>query len=65
MVAVFMDDHEVIIVGVNADGTPMDPDGLLFGENSGRDIDTFERIDSNFDKGQTVHVKFTRNLVVH
>lgn len=57
MIAVFEDDHEVIIVGLNADGSPMDADGTLFGPGSGRDIDTFERHDVDTDKGQTVHIR--------
>ncbi len=56
MIAVFKDDHEIIVVGLNQDNSPMDSDGTLFGPESGRDIDTFERFDADTDKGQTVHI---------
>lgn len=64
MIAVFIDPHEVIVVGLNADGSPMDADGTLFGPESGRDIHMFERIDANCDEGQTVHVDFVSSIRV-
>ena len=57
MIAVYRDDHEIIVVGLNADGNPMDSDGTLFGSESGRNIDDFERFDVNTDIGQTAHIE--------
>lgn len=45
MIAVFRDDHEIIVAGLNADGSPIDADGTLFGPDSGRNMDEFERQD--------------------
>lgn len=57
MIAVFTDAHEIIVVGLNKDGTPMDSDGTLFGSDSGRDIASFERMDVDTDNGQTGHIE--------
>ncbi len=55
-VAVFVRNDEIIVVGLNADGHPIDKDGTLFGPRSGRSISTFERIDANFGDGQIVQI---------
>lgn len=57
MIAVYRDDHEIIVVGLNADKSPMDSDGTLFGPNSGRNIDDFERFEVDTDIGQTAHIE--------
>lgn len=64
MIAVLKDANEIIVVGINADGTPMDSDGTLFGSNSGRDINEFERVDIDTDKGETAHVEIISQLSV-
>ena len=56
MIAVFIDREEIIVVGLNKDGSPIDTNGLLFGPESNRDIETFERFDANTDDGQMVHI---------
>ncbi len=62
MVAIFRDEHEIIVVGLNPDNTPMDENGTLFGPKSGRDIDTFERLDIDTDDGQTAHVEMMMTM---
>lgn len=57
MIAVYRSNDEIIIVGLNVDNTPMDVDGTLFGPESGRDTEKFERFDFDADKGQTAHIE--------
>lgn len=57
MIAVYKSDIEIIVVGLNFDNSPMDLDGTLFGPDSGRDINDFERFDINIDTGQTAHIE--------
>lgn len=57
MIAIFRDANEIIIVGLNADGSPMDADGTLFGPESGRNIDEFQWQDLDTDSGQTAHIE--------
>ncbi len=56
MIAVFIDKNETIVVGLNKDGSPIDLDGKLFGPESDRNIETFERFDADTDNGQLVHI---------
>lgn len=62
MIAVFKNDKEVIVVGLNVDDSPMDSNGTLFGPNSGRDLDTFERCDINTDKGEVVTIEMLTTM---
>lgn len=62
MVAVFKDSDEIIVVGLNPDGSPMDSTGTLFGSKSGRDIETFERFDIDTDGGQGLHINLTTDF---
>lgn len=64
MIAMFIDKYEVIVVGLNTDGSPIDPNGNLFGPDSGRDINDFERFDADTDKGQTIHTYSISNTEV-
>ncbi len=63
MVGIFRDNYEIIVVGLNSRGDPIDPNGKLFGINSGRDINEFERYDVDTDKGQTAHL--TLGVTLH
>jgi hypothetical protein len=56
MIAVFTSTHEAIVVGLNFDGTPIDPDGTLFGPESGRDLNDYGKQIVDFDKGHSVHI---------
>jgi hypothetical protein len=64
MIAVFEDNHEIIVVGLNADGSPMDSDGTLFGPESGRDINMFERLDVNVDEGEIIRIESSSRVRV-
>lgn len=64
MVAVFRDDHETIVVGLDDDNNPIDQDGTLFGSDSGRDISTFERYDFDPTKGHTIHIESIQQVRV-
>ncbi len=50
MIAMFSDDDEVFVVGVDENGDPMDVDGTLFGPDSGRDFNDFMRVDIDIDR---------------
>ena len=57
MIAVFVSSEEIIVVGVHSDGSPIDHDGTLFGPESGREMEEFERFEADTDEGQTVHIE--------
>lgn len=58
MVGIFVkkDGSEVIVVGLHQDGSPMDQDNIIFDE---QDLDLFDRIDIDVDKGQAGRVNIT------
>ncbi len=57
MIAIFTGQNsEVIVVGLDSNGNPMDEDGTLFGPDSGRNIEDYEREDVDTDKGQIAHI---------
>lgn len=43
-IGVFINGRSVIIVGIDKKDEPIDPDGTLFGKNSGRDIDEYDLV---------------------
>ena len=49
-VAVFVDRSEILVVGIDKNNNPIDPDGTLFGTESGRNIEEFERYDADFSR---------------
>lgn len=55
-IAVFSDEITVIVVGLDADGNPVDPDGTLFGPESGRDFDHFDEQAFDPSRGDVVIV---------
>lgn len=63
MVAVFKDNDEIIVVGLNEDGSPMDRGGMLFGSKSNRDINTFERLDVFASKGRVVIIQLRKPIM--
>lgn len=64
MIAVFKNDREVIVVGLELDGTVIDEDGTLFGPKSGRNQENYERMDMDPNAGQIVrvHIEATMRL---
>jgi len=55
-VAVFVSNKEIIVCGVDKNGNPIDNDGTLFGEKSGRHIDEYDRFDPDFCSGHRLHL---------
>ena len=56
MVGIFQGNHEILIVGLDKDNNPLDPQGTTFGENSGRDIKDYERFDVDLSKGALIEI---------
>lgn len=54
MVGIFCKESEVIIVGLNDDGTPIDK--TLFGPDSGRDIKDFLLSKVDFSTGASAEI---------
>lgn len=52
MIAVFSNNDEVIFVHLDQEGNFIDLDEIVFGPESGRDIDNFERFDVDTDDKQ-------------
>lgn len=49
-VAVFTDASEILVVGLDEKYNPIDLDGTLFGPNSGRNIEDFDRHGADFSR---------------
>lgn len=62
--AVFSDGTTVIVVGLDRTDNPIDTDGTLFGPESGRDIEEFDRDDFDPSSGEVVIVEPRSSLRV-
>ena len=55
-IAAFVVDDEILIVGLDDHGDPIDPDGALFGEGSGRDVEEYQKYEADLINGGTIHI---------
>ncbi len=63
-VAIFSNGCEIIAVGLDSDDNPLDECGTLFGKDSGRNIDDFDREDFVPESGDAAIVEVKTRIRV-